>query len=445
MAEWAPLADWLGAPAGLRSLAGVLAESGVERERPVAALLVPGRLELFGKHTDYAGGRSLLAALPRGLTLLVARRQDPRVLWRDRGRGVEASFAIAQAEPRPGHWSNYARTVARRAVADFGACRYGLDVAMASNLPPAAGLSSSSAMIVAAFLALDAVNELRRRPAGERMIGRPEELAGYLGAVEAGASFGDLGPGEGVGTLGGSEDHAAIICSRRGSLRQYRFGPLAFEGETELPRHWRLIVATSGVHAKKTGGARERFNHLAEMSRLAAAAWRRSTGGDERHLGDALAAAGSVEVLLAAIRDESSGAGLAEAVRRVRQFAVESEELVPAATAALETADRYALGGAAARSQELAQTHLGNQVPETSALTALARECGALAASAFGGGFGGAVWAIAEAREEEHFRARWRMAYTAAFPDAARTSEFFAAEPSAGARWLTPQKRTERE
>ena len=30
---------------------------------------VPGRLEVLGKHTDYAGGRSLLAAVDRGVTI----------------------------------------------------------------------------------------------------------------------------------------------------------------------------------------------------------------------------------------------------------------------------------------------------------------------------------------------------------------------------------------
>ena len=30
---------------------------------------VPGRLEVLGKHTDYAGGRSLLAAVDRGITV----------------------------------------------------------------------------------------------------------------------------------------------------------------------------------------------------------------------------------------------------------------------------------------------------------------------------------------------------------------------------------------
>ena len=30
---------------------------------------VPGRVEVLGKHTDYAGGRSLLAAVNRGISV----------------------------------------------------------------------------------------------------------------------------------------------------------------------------------------------------------------------------------------------------------------------------------------------------------------------------------------------------------------------------------------
>jgi len=56
--------------------------------------------------------------------------------------------------------------------------------------------------------------------------------------------------------------------------------------------------------------------------------------------------------------------------------------------------DGAALGGLVDRSQELTTTHLRNQVPETIFLAKAAREEGAIAASAFGAGFGGSVWAL---------------------------------------------------
>ena len=40
------------------------------------SLWVPGRIELLGKHTDYAGGRSVLCALERGFLARVAPRRD---------------------------------------------------------------------------------------------------------------------------------------------------------------------------------------------------------------------------------------------------------------------------------------------------------------------------------------------------------------------------------
>ena len=50
---------------------------------------IPGRLEVFGKHTDYAGGRSLVGAVPRGFVLTARGRQDRTVRLLDAGRGQD--------------------------------------------------------------------------------------------------------------------------------------------------------------------------------------------------------------------------------------------------------------------------------------------------------------------------------------------------------------------
>ena len=61
---------------------------------PVWAAFVPGRLEVFGKHTDYAGGRSLVAATCRGFGVVAAPRRDALV------RVIDA--AGGQTRVRPG-------------------------------------------------------------------------------------------------------------------------------------------------------------------------------------------------------------------------------------------------------------------------------------------------------------------------------------------------------
>ena len=54
----------------------------------MSAWFVPGRLEVFGKHTDYAGGNSLLAAVDRGVTVEV----------KDANAGIVATTTISPGE-----------------------------------------------------------------------------------------------------------------------------------------------------------------------------------------------------------------------------------------------------------------------------------------------------------------------------------------------------------
>ena len=77
------------------------------------------------------------------------------------------------------------------------------------------------------------------------------------------------------------------------------------------------------------------------------------------------------------------------------------------------------------RSQELTDSLLGNQVPETIALARLGRECGAAGASAFGAGFGGSVWALIEEEGAGAFLEAWTDRYEKAFPEAASRARFF--------------------
>jgi hypothetical protein len=92
-----------------------------------------------------------------------------------------------------------------------------------------------------------------------------------------------------------------------------------------------------------------------------------------------------------------------------------------------------AMNNTAARGITLAEHLLGNQVPETVALARSARELGAAAASAFGAGFGGRVWALVRAESAEEFLGRWQSRYAAAFPEAARGASFLATRPGPSA------------
>ena len=388
---------------------------------------VPGRIEVFGKHTDYAGGRSLLCAVERGFCLVARPRADRVVRIADAVLGVEGSWILGEDPQTPGDggWVAYPAAVVRRIARNFRGELTGANIAFASDLPRSAGLSSSSALVVAVFTVLAEINALEKREEFLANIRGPEDLAGYLGAVENGFSFGTLAGDRGVGTFGGSEDHTAILCCRAGHLARYSFLPVRLEKEVAVPRDWTFVVAASGVTAEKAGNARELYNRLSLATREILELWRATTGETQATLGEAARVPGAPE----RIREILVGSSLSD---RFEQFFEESEVLIPAASEAFEKGDVAALGELAARSQAGAENLLRNQVPETVALVASARTLGAIAASAFGGGFGGSVWALVPADRSESFRAGWEKGYRRGFTARAPASEFFATRPGPG-------------
>src|SRR4029453_6190720 len=86
------------------------------------------------------------------------------------------------------------------------------------------------------------------------------DLAGYLGAVENGLTFGSLAGTSGVGTHGGSEDHTAILNCQGGRVSAFSYVPTRPEGDAAMPSGWRFIVMSSGVESAKAGAARGRYN-----------------------------------------------------------------------------------------------------------------------------------------------------------------------------------------
>ena len=183
--------------------------------------------------------------------------------------------------------------------------------------------------------------------------------------------------------------------------------------------------------AEKTGGALELYNRQARRVHALIDRWRAATGRDDATLAAVLASSpDALQRLRAIVRDPAVGVGedgfdLTDLVTRLDQFAAEALEIIPAAGDALERGDLHALGELVDRSQRGAEVLLGNQVPETMHLTRSARSLGAGAASAFGAGFGGSVWALVRRDEAERFAACWEEQYLARFPAYVDRATFF--------------------
>lgn len=400
---------------------------------------VPGRIEVLGKHTDYGGGRSLLTTVERGFHVLATPRRDGVIRLMDASRHTTLRLPLrADVPPRPGAWADYPISVIRRVARDFPGARTGMDAVLISSLPSAAGLSSSSALVIATFLPLAAFNRLEEHPAWRQSLGDADALAGYLGAMENGKVFGPFPGDRGVGTHGGSEDHTAILRSHHGELAQFRFLPVAEEARVPMPDGWTFAVGVSGVHAPKGGAVQAHYNGLARQLSLLLAAWRDLQGTTTESLLDVLdAGPAGRDALIAAVRrahpDEAE-----VLIARLGQFTEECETIIPLVTAALRRGEPEALGEAVDRSQALAESVLANQVPETVHLARSARQLGASAASAFGAGFGGSVWALVRESEAAAFLEGWRASYLALFPAHTGRASFFTSAPGPAACEIAP-------
>ncbi len=400
---------------------------------------VPGRIEVLGKHTDYAGGRSLLCAVERGFCVSASPRTDNILHVTDVLNNVDARFVVSPDQPAETRWRNYPATVARRVARNFppSASASGLpalrgaNVAFASDLPRSAGLSSSTTLIIAIFAVLSDVNALERHPAYLENIPTREALAAYLGCVENGRTFGTLTGDAGVGTKGGSQDHTAILCSEPAHIVGYAYSPARRERVLPMPAGYTFAIGATGVAAEKTGDARDDYNRAALAVTALLDLWHSASPTPESQppaatLYDALTSASAVARLHDIILSTQVPQFTPEALTaRLDQFVLEALQIIPKASDALARGDLQTFGDLVDRSQAAAELWLGNQIPETIALTRLARTLGASAASAFGAGFGGSVWALIEASDASAFIAEWKRRYLAAFPRHADRADFF--------------------
>ncbi len=383
---------------------------------------VPGRLEVLGKHTDYAGGPSLLAAVDRGVVVDLTDGADAIV--------VESAALPGRLELRPGvdpglpagHWGHYVQSVLDRLHLNFGELRPAR-LSVESDLPLASGMSSSSALVVAVALALIDHNGLRERAQWRADIDGDIDLAGYLATMENGLSFGSLEGRRGVGTFGGSEDHTAMLCCREGQLTEFTFCPIEERRTVPMPAGWSFVVAVSGVLAEKTGAALASYNEASQLARELVEVWNSATGRSDATLAEALDSSEDALLGLEAVSEDDDW--LAD---RLTAFVTERRAIADAVVA-LQNGDVEAFGRAAELSHRTADQALGNQIPETNRLQSLARELGAPAASGFGAGFGGSVWALVPTVDADAFAASWLERYLAEYPGLAGAASTLVTRP----------------
>jgi galactokinase len=205
---------------------------------------VPGRVNLIGEHIDYHCLPVLPIAIGRGIQVKFRRREDRTIRACSESYGLrEFEWTEDLAPVSAGDWENYLRAAAQTVGRRWGIGR-GVDATITSDLPAAAGLSSSTALMVAFVLGL-----LDERPSFEDL----------MEVLPDGEQF--------VGTRGGGMDHAAVLASRKGYASLVSFRPASVR-HIRIPETWGFFAAHSMVTADKSGAARERYNAARRGSEL---------------------------------------------------------------------------------------------------------------------------------------------------------------------------------
>lgn len=337
-------------------------------------------MNLIGEHIDYHNLPVLPMAIQRGIRVAWTARAGARISARSRQFGQREFEWLSRLEPSSaGDWENYVKAAAQAVAERWGVGR-GIDAEVDSDLPAAAGLSSSSALLTAFMIALLRANGVEPRF---------EELMAVLPEAE---HF--------VGTRGGGMDHAAVLAGEPGAAVLVRFAPVGVQA-VPVPPDWAFLAVHSMVVAEKSGAVRAEYNRR----RMAGVRAFEKAGREP-------------------LEDEEQRAYLhvtAEARR------------VESAVEALRSADADRFGEALNASHESLRDLLRVSCPALDELVAIARQAGAIGARLTGAGFGGFAIVACRRQERDRIAARIRREYFEGRPGFQPDSHLIAVEPSAGA------------
>lgn len=190
-----------------------------------------GRVNLIGEHVDYNGGQVLPMAIERRTWAAVrARIADGDVLSRAASANESVQGEFDACHPtRAGHWWDYVAGVTDALRAD-GVQLPQFEIAVLSDVPQGAGLSSSAALEVATATALDAL-------AGSNIDVKQRASAAWRAETQfVGVPCGIM---DQFASALGQPDHALHIWCDTGNTEQVPFTEAVLIFDTAVPRSLR--------------------------------------------------------------------------------------------------------------------------------------------------------------------------------------------------------------
>jgi len=375
---------------------------------PEGVWSAPGRVNLIGEHTDYNDGFVLPFAIPHRTVAAVGRRDDRRIR-------VASTFADEPVEvslddlddlfptptgtaPRVPEWAAYPLGVAwalRQAdgISASAAAGTGLDIAIASDVPVGAGLSSSAAIEGATASALNDLWDAGLDRIVLARVGRTAENE----AVGAPTGIMDQ-----MASMLGEPDAAIFLDCRSLDANLVQVG-IAEAGLAVL------VMDTRVQHAHSTGGYRERRAACERGAAIMGVPSLRDVSVDDLPRAKEL-------------MDDVT-------FRRVRHVVTENQRVLDTVRVLRDEGAR-SIGDLLVASHASMRDDFEISVPELDTAVEAALAAGALGARMTGGGFGGAAIALIEQDSVQQVT----DAVTAAFAASGFTAPvIFTVTPAAGA------------
>ncbi|HET8657529.1 MAG TPA: galactokinase [Micromonosporaceae bacterium] len=359
---------------------------------PAGCWAAPGRVNLIGEHTDYNAGFVLPFALPLRTAVAASPVDAPEwTVWSEQ-EGAAVSFGAADLVPgRVKGWAAYPAGVVW-ALREAGFAVPGARLAIASDVPAGAGLSSSAALECAVLAALADLGALDLPEARRPGLAQRAENA-YVGVP-----------------CGIMDQSAAVLC-RAGHALFLDCRTLATE---QVP----LDLAGLAILVVDTRAPRRLASGEYAARRVACERAARELGVPA--LRDVPPEA--LDEVLPPLTDEVTR-------RRVRHVVTENQRVL--STVALLRAGRVReIGPLLSASHASLRDDFEVTVPELDTAVEAAMSAGAYGARMTGGGFGGCVLALVDAAAVEPVSDAVRQAFAAR---AFRPPAAFVAAPSDGA------------
>jgi len=225
----------------------------------------PGRINLMGRHVEHRGGNINTIAIHKETIMVASPRKDDVINiantdkrfgsfsfsiseemnifaasdWMDYIESKEVKNRVSELK---GKWVNYVKGAVLRFQYESDIQLKGMDIMCLGTVPIAGGVSSSSSVIMATAELLYEINNFNF------------DIPYFINLCGQGEWY--------VGSRGGAGDHAAIKCGVLNSFSPIEFEPICVLEPIEIPNKYSVIIANSFIEAKKSEGAKDKFNQM---------------------------------------------------------------------------------------------------------------------------------------------------------------------------------------